>query len=419
MTSVEEHTSRVLALADPLPAVELPLAQCLGRVLAEDVAAKLAVPPFTNSGMDGFAVRVADVADATEESPVILPVSGDIPAGVAPSPLLPGTAQRIMTGAQVPEGAEAVVQVEHTDHTAGVVECPSQVAIKEAPQSGRHIRFAGENVQVGETVLRQGEVVTSAVLAAAASVGYGTLKVVSKPRVGVLSTGSELEEPGVMPAEGHIPDSNSTMLAALANEFDAECSHMVRAKDDPSSVEQELLTLAKEVDLVITSGGVSAGAFDVIKQLNNIGEINFDKIAMQPGKPQGFGFIQAGGRRVPILAFPGNPVSSFISFHLYARPLLAKMAGDKSAESPLKLSGFKAATSWSSPSGRRQFTPVVTIGEDEDGFILVAPSHTLHSGSHLIASLHLSDALMVTPEEQNSVAEGDEVIVIPTRKDYR
>jgi molybdopterin molybdotransferase len=388
MITVEQHLAAVLALATPpRPARSLPLTDCLGLVLARDVASLLAVPPFTNSAMDGYAVRAADIAAA----PVTLAVGGDIPAGPAAGLRLePGTALRIMTGGALPEGADTVVPVELTDQPRGASPLPARVRITQAVPLGRHVRLAGDDVAVGARVLAAGAVVTPAALACAASTGHAALWVRPAPRVLVVATGAELVEPGVPPGPGQIPDSNSLLLAGLVRRCGAEIVRMVRVGDEVDELAAVLADLAG-IDLVLTTGGVSVGAFDVLRLLPELG---FAEVAMQPGKPQGLGLL--GG--VPLLAFPGNPVSVFVSFLLFARPLLAVLAGGSPRS---RLRRVVAGAPWPSPPGRRQYLPARLEGE------VATPVHRLGSGSHLIASLPLADALVLVGEDITEVRVGD------------
>ena len=404
MISVEEHLVDVLALARPRAAERLPLADCLGLVLAEDIVARLAVPPFTNSAMDGFAIRAADIAAATPDSPVRLPVVGDVPAGhQSDRSLQPGQAIRVMTGAPVPEGADAVVPTESTDQLLGDAPLPTVVEVRDPVPAGRHLRRSGEDVAVGATVLGARQVLSPAALSAAASVGWGELAVVPPVRVAILATGSELVAPGQTPGPGQIPDSNSVLVAGLVQQAGGVVASLARSSDSVAEFDA-VLERALTADLVVTTGGVSVGAFDVVRQGSARGRLDFRQVAMQPGKPQGIGLLEAAdGRLVPLLAFPGNPVSVFVSFHLFARPLLAMLAG-RPASTPV--SRAVAAVGWASPPGRRQYVPVVLEGGR------VMPSHRLGSGSHLVASLPAANALAVVPEDVAAVAAGDELTVI-------
>lgn len=421
MNAVGEHLRQVLDLAAPLPPRGLPVGECLGLVLARDLFALLAVPPFRNSAMDGFAVRWEDVArlsqpmdgSAERSAEVHLRVVGDAPAG-KPSDRSVGSGEaiRVMTGGLVPAGADTVVPVELTDHPAGQPSLPDWVSVRGPLGRGRgaHIRAPGEDVAAGSRTLPAGTLLTPAALAGAVSVGYGTLPVHPRPRVFVLATGAELVAPGTPPATGQIPDSNSTLLAGLLTRAGAEVVGHVPVGDDPGAVATALLAGAESADLVITSGGVSVGAFDVLQQLSVPGELRFSRVAMQPGKPQGCGWVQLTARRVPVLAFPGNPVSLFVSFHVFAIPLLRRLAG--LAAAPPAPIAARVSVGWSKPAGRRQYMPVRLV-PDATGWTC-APAHRLGSGSHLVASLHLADGLAEVGESVSIVRAGDVLPVIRT-----
>ncbi len=390
MIAVEDYRERVLALVAGrrLDAQPVALAQAAGRVLADDLIARVAVPPFDNSAMDGFAVRAADVAQVPVELAVAgesAAVGGDIPA------VRPGTAVRVMTGARVPPGADAVVPVELTDQPAGATPLPDRVRIVESVPSGRHIRPAADNLAAGDLVLPAGTTLTPAAIGAAASVGYGELSVCARPKVAVIATGAELVEPGRALAAGEIPDSNSVMVAGLVTAAGAELVTVARCGDEPGAL-SELLAGLPQVDVIFTTGGVSAGAYEPLRQLG--AGLDFCAVAMQPGKPQGCGLVEG----VPLVAFPGNPVSSFVSFQMFGRPLLDALTG---ASASVVRRRAAALDGWPSPRGRRQYVPVVT---ELDGVRL---THRLGSGSHLVASLHRADALAIVPEEREAVAVGD------------
>lgn len=347
MQALEDYVAGLLADLEPLPAVVLPLAEAHGLVLAEDVPAALPVPPWTNSAMDGYAVRAADAAGAGP-SPVVLPVGGDVPAGAVPAPLAPGTAQRIMTGAMLPEGADAVVRVEDTDQEPGPRPLPERVEIRAAPRPGLNVRRAGENVGVGDPVLGAGAVLSAAALSALASTGAGSVRVVPRARVAVVSTGAELVDPGAALPAGSIPDSNSVLLSGLVVEHGAALASVTRSADTAASLAGALTAAAASADLIVTSGGVSAGAFDPLTMLAGdqaaldegremLAEdraagaairLRFARVAMQPGKPQGHGTVRADdGREVPLIALPGNPVSVLVSFRTIVAPALARLMG--------------------------------------------------------------------------------------------
>ena len=466
MQAPEAYIAELLAALEPLPAVVLPLAEAHGLVLAEDATAALPVPPWTNSAMDGYAVRAADAAGAGL-SPVVLPVGGDVPAGAAPAPLGPGTAQRIMTGAMLPEGADAVVRVEDTDQEPGPRPLPERVEIRVAPRPGLNVRRAGENVGVGNPVLGAGAVLSAAALSALASTGAGSVRAVPRARVAVVSTGAELVDPGAALPAGSIPDSNSVLLSGLVVEHGAALASVTRSADTAASLAGALTAAAAGADLIVTSGGVSAGAFDPLTMLAEDRaaldqdraagaaiRLRFARVAMQPGKPQGHGTVRADdGREVPLIMLPGNPVSVLVSFRTIVAPALARLMGHDGVVGTGETSGSgggpaalvlprtgarppvraRAAEAWKTAGGRQQYIPVrfvpapagaaapgtataETVPRPSDGAVgpayWVAPTHRLGSGSHLVASLPAAQALAVVAAGTPAVGVGDEVRLI-------
>jgi molybdopterin molybdotransferase len=345
MRPVEEHRRVVAGLIAPRAPVGMPLADTLGLVLAEDVVAPLSLPGFDNSAMDGYAVVADDIAGASAEDPVLLPVAEDIPAGRTDAlTLKPGTAHRIMTGAPVPTGATAVVPVEATDGATDTV------AIRATAKTGQHIRKVGEDVTAGTTVLRAGQVVTPAVLGLAAALGLGGLNVVPRQRVLVMSTGSELVAPGTPLKPGQIYESNAVMLAAAVREAGAEVVASPMTGDDVDQFRAALGSHSGDVDLIITTGGVSAGAYEVVKDaLGEGGQVEFVKVAMQPGMPQGAGRIGD----TPIITLPGNPVSALVSFEVFIRAPLREAMGLPHPQRP-RLTA-QLTEDLTSPRGKRQF----------------------------------------------------------------
>jgi molybdopterin molybdotransferase len=379
------------------PPVAVALAQAQGLVLADDVVAELALPVFDNSAMDGYAVRAEDVADAAAERPVVLPVAEDIPAGRTDElTLQPNTAHRIMTGAPVPAGTTAVVPVEDTD--GGVTE----VAIRSPRPAGAHIRRAGEDVAPGTTVLRRGQVVTPAVLGLAAALGMAELPVIPRQRVLVMSTGSELVSPGEALRPGQIYESNSIMLAGAVREAGAEVIAVATAEDDVAQFSAILDRYAAEADLIITSGGVSAGAYEVVKDaFGRDGDqgVEFVKVAMQPGMPQGIGRV-AGAT---IVTLPGNPVSALVSFEVFIRPALRRAMGLPDPERPHRRAVL--AESLTSPRGKRQFRRAV-LGDDASTVTSYGPP-----ASHHLRWLASANALLDIPEDVVEVPEGTQLQV--------
>ena len=396
MRTVDEHLAEVLSVVQPLAPLELSLLDAHGCILAEDVVAKGPVPSFDNASMDGYAVRVADLATV----PVTLPVTGDVAAGPAsPLRVQPGLCVRIMTGAVLPAGADAVVPVEWTD--GGV----AQVRIDRRPDAGAYVRRAGEDVVAGEVVLTDGSHLGSAQVGLAAAVGRSRLLVRPRPRVVVVSTGSELVEPGAPLAAGQIPDSNSMALTAAAVEAGAIAYRVGIVTDDPRRLLATLEDQLVRADVLITSGGVSVGAYDVVKEvLSRIGTVGFHKVAMQPGMPQGFGTI--GPESTPVFGLPGNPVSALVSFEAFVRPALRRMLGAQVIERP-RISA-RTTAELRSPVGKRSFLRVWV--EVRDGARVVSP--VSGPGSHLIAGMARANALAVVPEDVERVADGSPVEVM-------
>jgi molybdopterin molybdotransferase len=348
--------------------------------------------------MDGYAVRVADVAGAREDEPVVLPVVGDLPAGAAEEvPLPPGAAVRIMTGAPAPAGAEAVVPVEWTDR--GIAE----VRIEQVPEAGQYLRGVGEDVNAGEVVLRAGVRLTARHIGLLAAVGRERVLVRPRPRVVVISTGSELVEPGRPLGFGQIHDSNSYALSTAAAEAGAIAHRVGIVQDDAETLISTLQAHLAHADLMITSGGVSAGAFDMVKEvLSKLGTVRFDKVAMQPGMPQGLGTLGPDG--VPIFTLPGNPVSALVSFEVFVRPVVRRMRGEERLHRPITTG--VAGCDWRSPSGKRQFVRAVMESGD-DGAAVLTPVGG--QGSHLVADLAEATCLAVVPEDVTQVHAGDEL----------
>lgn len=396
MRTVDEHLTEVLSVVGPLAPLEMGLLDAHGCVLAEDVHSAGSLPSFDNASMDGYAVRVADL----EHVPVTLPVTGDVAAGPAsPLRVQPGLCVRIMTGAVLPAGADAVVPVEWTD--GGI----AQVRIDRRPDLGAHIRRIGEDVTAGELVLANGSHLGSSQIGLAAAIGRSRLVVRPRPRVVVVSTGSELVEPGTRLSPGQIPDSNSLALTTAAIEAGAIAYRVGIIPDDPRRLLATLEDQLVRADLLVTSGGVSVGAYDVVKEvLSRLGTVGFHKVAMQPGMPQGFGTI--GPDSTPVFGLPGNPVSALVSFETFVRPALRRMLGAEQVERP-RVSAV-TTTELTSPAGKRSFLRVWL--EVVDGAYRVSP--VSGAGSHLMAGMARANALAVIPEDVDRVPAGSSVQVM-------
>ncbi|MGY1842526.1 molybdopterin molybdotransferase MoeA [Modestobacter sp. SYSU DS0875] len=394
MRTVEEHQAVVRGLLAPLPVEDVPLAAAAGRVLAADLPALVSLPGFTNSAMDGYAARHAEVVAAGAESPVRLPVAADIPAGRTDVPVLePGTVHRIMTGAPVPAGADVVVPVERTDGATDVV------TITGSPAAGAHLRHTGEDIRAGEVALAAGTPLGAAQLGLAAAVGHAVVPVRRRPRVLVLSTGSELVEPGRPLLPGQIYESNSVLLATAVEAAGGEARALHFVPDDVDEFLRAVRAELDTADLLVTSGGVSAGAYEVVKDaFRGLGTVEFGKVAMQPGGPQGAGTVDG----VPVVTLPGNPVSSFVSFEVFVRPALRRALGHSDPDRLRTTARLTAPLR--SPAGKRQFLR----GRFDGGEV----SQVGGPGSHLVAHLARANCLVVLPEEVTELPAGAEVTVV-------
>lgn len=397
--TVDEHLAAILDAIAPVPAVELPVIEARGAVLAEPVTAPVSLPPFDNSAMDGYAVLAADVAAAAADAPVSLPVIGDIAAGEpAVEAIAPGMCARIMTGAPMPAGADAVVPVEWTDGGT------ASVRITKSAPPGHYIRRSGEDVTAGQQVLAAGIRLGAAQLGMLAAVGRAQVTVRPRPRVVVLSTGSELREPGSPLGHGEIWDSNSFMLAAAAAEAGAIGIREATLADEPDKVIEAIEDQVTRADAIVTSGGVSMGARDVVKEVLT-GRVTFSKVAMRPGRPQGFGVL---GENTPIFTLPGNPVSAYVSFQVFVRPALRVLQGLPPEPPALVTAALSAPVT--SPAGLRHYLRATLTFDDDEGRYSVAPAGG--QGSHQLAALAAANALIVVPEDVESLPAGAQADVM-------
>jgi molybdopterin molybdotransferase len=394
MRSVDEHLAEILAVVHPLSSLEVGLLDAHGCVLAEDVVAATAVPPYHVAAIDGYAIRTPDAAAA----PVLLPVVGDVVAGTAsPLSVQPGLSVRITAGALVPQGADAVVPVTWTD--GGV----AQVRIDRAVMPGFGISAAGTDVAAGETVLQTGTHLGSAQIGLAAGVGRARLVVRPRPRVVVLSTGNELVEAGAPVGPGQHPDANSLALTTACIEAGAIAYRVGIVRDDDRSLLDTLEDQLVRADLLVLSAGFSLSSYDAVREvLSRLGKVAFQDVAMAPGSLHGFGTI--GPDSTPVFGLPGDAVGAQVSFEAFVRPALRRMLGVAHLHRPLV--SARAGTDLTSPAGRRSFLRAWL--EVKDGAYVVTPV----ASASVIAGLSRANALAVVPESVEHVAAGTAVQVV-------
>lgn len=386
-----------------LPGERVPLLDALGRVLAEPVVAFDSLPPFANSSMDGYALRAADSENASAETPVALNVVADIAAGAVSDVILtPGTAARIMTGAPMPSGADAVIPVEDTNEPWRDAErpLPDTVLIYRSVQSGDYVRHIGEDIQAGQEVMAPGHLIRPQEIGVLASLGVSHVQVRRRPRVGVLSTGDELIDVEAPLAPGKIRNSNSYAQAAQVIVLGAELVSLGVARDTEDQVRAKLqVGLDAGVDLLVSSAGVSVGAYDVVKAvLEREGNVNFWRVRMRPGKPLAFGSYHG----VPFLGLPGNPVSAMVSFERFVRPAIRKMAGHTALDRPQVTVTVQEKLS---SDGRESYVRA-RVTRTAQGYLAVS---TGSQGSHVMTSLVKANALVIIPEGVTMVSAGDQL----------
>jgi len=413
MISVEEARERILSFFSRLEPERRPLLDALGQVLAEDVVAPFDIPPLDNTAMDGYAVRAADTTGASEASPVRLRVVADLAAGyILETPVGPGEAVRIMTGAPMPPGADAVVPFEETDEPLRAVgQVPHKgdsVQVFKAAKPGANIRFRAEDVEEGRVVIEAGRVVRPSEVGVLASIGLGEVLVYRRPVVAILSTGDEITEPGEPLLPGRIYDSNAFSVAALVKRYGGIPRLLGIARDTVEDLTARLRA-GFDADFIVTSAGVSRGDFDVVKDvLAREGAIDFWTVRMKPGKPLAFGaFHTPDGRKVPHLGLPGNPVSSMVSFELFGRPAIFKMLGRSDWERPV----IRAVTrDRVVNTDARRFYARCIVREAEDGTFTA--DLTGPQGSGILTSMSAANALTMIPEDLPEALPGDTIDVL-------
>jgi len=411
MLSVEEALQKILDAVDVLDTETVPILESLGQVLAEDVISDITVPPLDNSAMDGYAVRSIDTQGATEKIPKILKIIDTVIAGgISKKEVTPGTAIRIMTGAPIPPGADSVVQFEDTDDPknkdASSNQTPVQVKVFTETKIGQSIRHAGEDVAKGKTSLKKGTVIRPAEIGLMASMGHSRVKVIRRPVVAIISTGNELVEIDKPPAEGKIYDSNSYSIAGLVKRYGCIPKMLGIARDNEKDLVKKLKQ-AQDADMLLTTGGVSMGDYDMVKDiLARDGEMVFWKVRVKPGKPLAFGRIKGKNKSIPHLGLPGNAASCMVSFELFVRPALLKMMGKNNLVKPTVEAIIEDTVK--NDAGRRIYDRAII--EKRDGHYyarLTGPQ-----GSGILTSMSLANGLVLIPEESGGVKKGDTVQVL-------
>ncbi len=401
LRSMEDHRDYLLSCIQELPPFRQQILDVLDLSISEDVIAGISLPGFDNSAMDGYAVYAVDVEEASDASPISLPVVGEVAAGQSASHRLsPGTAMKIMTGAPIPPGADAIVPYESTNRGS------DDVLVFAPSLNGQHIRRRGEDIEAGTQVYSAGDVLGPRDVGLLAAIGLDQVLVRPRPRVVVISTGSELVEPGLsLNDDEQIYDSNSYLLAAAARSAGAQVYRVGLVSDDADAVKQVINDQLIRADLILTTGGVSQGDYDIIKAvMPEMGSTEFTQVAMQPGKPQGFGLI--GEHQVPMIMLPGNPVSAFVSFEAFARPVIRKLMGTRPyVRTTVTCQALHAINS---AQGRKQFARgIVSLAGDGSRQVELVGGH----GSHLLGDLARANALVILPEDTDFVASGDNVDV--------
>jgi len=408
MISVEEALEKVLSYFDVLEAEDELMLDSLGRVLAEDIYSTINIPPMDNTAMDGYAVQAQSTVGATRSSPNILRVIGEVAAGyLTKEEVESGTAIRIMTGAPIPRGADAVVQFEDTDEELRRAQNQplTEIGVLREVEKGLNIRRAGEDISSGSMVLKKGTPLRPQEIGVLASLGREVVPVIRRPLVAILATGDELVDVGKPLPLGKIYSSNTYSLAAQVIHYGGIPKILGIALDNVQALEDKIKQ-ARDADMLITSAGVSVGDYDIVKDvLARQGEVTFWTVRMKPGKPLAFGVLRLGKSMIPHLGLPGNPVSSMIAFEQFARPAILKMLGRVNLDKPTIHARSESRVK--NTDGRRIFARVRVSKQDGQYFArLVGPQ-----GSGVLTSMAQANGLMIVPEDVPSVEMGDDVVV--------
>ncbi len=409
LITVEDALNTILSKIKPVETELSPLGQSLGRILAESIISKVNVPPFANSAMDGYAIIAADSHGASPTSPLQLKIIEHIPAGTSPTKkIIPLTAARIMTGAPMPSGADAVIRFEETsEHIPTATIDADQVALYAPLKSGDNVRLRGEDIKIGQTLLHKGHCLRPQDIGVLAAIGQAQIRVYRRPRVAILATGDELVNITEPIGPGKIRNSNEYVQAALVEKYGAEAISLGIARDTIEDLRAKIQQgLNQNVDLFLTSAGVSIGDFDMVKTvLAAEGEMQFWQVAIKPGKPLAFGTLhkRSNQQQLPLIGLPGNPVAAMVAFEVFARPAILKLAGHTSWEkNTLSAILDEDVTN----SGRRHYMRAY-IYPTPDGYRVTTRSSGVQvQGSGILTSMVWANALLVVPENVNHLPAG-------------
>ena len=405
MLSVEDAREKILSKFEILNPTQINILDSVGSIVSEDIISEINVPPLDNSAMDGYAVIKDDLINADDENIIYLDVIEEIPAGSIPKlSLSTGQASRIMTGAPIPSGSDAVVPFEDTNELEN--NDKSKIGIKISVKNLENIRKKSEDIKKGSIIIKKGSLITSATIGVMASIGLEKVSVIRKPIIGILSTGNELLEPGEKNQDGKIYNSNTYTLSSLVTEFGATPLIQKHALDKVEDLEKKLAKL-KDVDLIVTSAGVSKGDYDIVKDvLDKNGDINLWSVNMRPAKPLAFGIITIDGKKIPLLGVPGNPVSAMIAFEKFGRYAIDKMKGKPLRNRPIIKANLESDII--NHDGRRLYSRVKVI-VDSSSKIIAVPIKNQSSG--VLTSMHEANGLAICPSDIDILKKGEKIDV--------
>ena len=405
MLSVEDAREKILSKFKTLNPIQINILESVGSVISENIISEINVPPLDNSAMDGYAVIKNDLLKADDENIIYLDVIEEIPAGTIPKlSLSPGQASRIMTGAPIPSGSDAVVPFEDTNELEN--NDKNKIGIKISVKNLENIRKKSEDIKKGSVIIKKGSLITSATVGVMASIGREKVSVIRKPIIGILSTGNELLEPGEKNQDGKIYNSNTYTLSSLVTEFGATPLIQKHALDKVEDLEKKLAKL-KDVDLIVTSAGVSKGDYDIVKDvLDKNGDINLWSVNMRPAKPLAFGIITIDGKKIPLLGVPGNPVSAMIAFEKFGRYAIDKMKGKPLRNRPIIKANLESDII--NHDGRRLYSRVKVIF-DSSSKIIAVPIKNQSSG--VLTSMHEANGLAICPSDIDILKKGEKIDV--------